>query len=169
MKNKSKILNVTFSVQTLIFLISIISSSSIAQANSCFERKNLEPSFIAINSYKGSNLGKWYQDVFNLKTVKEFAFEGGSATGVLMHNDEFIVEVFFYKNGDVNKQKPQTKSGIKKFGMFTNIDLQKLKTCLNAKGVKATRIYNDKNLNIDLLQVIDPSNNVFEIIKRHAI
>ncbi|MFT5481640.1 MAG: hypothetical protein ACI9GW_000285 [Halieaceae bacterium] len=39
-----------------------------------------------------------------------------------------------------------------------------LKQCLVDQGVKAGRIFNDKNLGIDLLQVVDPELNVLEII-----
>ena len=56
--------------------------------------------------------------------------------------------------------------GVNKVGIFTNANLPALKSCLNKIGVEATRIWQDKNLGIDLLQVIDPDGNVLEIISR---
>ena len=53
-----------------------------------------------------------------------------------------------------------------KFGIYTNANLKILKQCLNNNGVNAGRIFNDKKLNIDLLQVIDPEQNILEIISR---
>ena len=43
-----------------------------------------------------------------------------------------------------------------------------LKQCLISKGVQASQIWQDKILAIDLLQVIDPNNNILEIIQRRA-
>ena len=56
--------------------------------------------------------------------------------------------------------------GINKVGIFTNADLPTLKHCLIEAGVKASRIWQDKNLAVDLLQVMDPDGNVLEIITR---
>ena len=88
-----------------------------------------------------------------------------------MHKGEFIVEVFnrdnaLEKNNYVQEAKLEQWSGVMKFGVYTNADLSMLKQCLNKQGIKAGRIFNDKKLNIALLQVVDPELNVLEIISR---
>ena len=60
----------------------------------------------------------------------------------------------------------EESKGISKVGIFTNADLPRLKKCLVNAGINATRIWHDKNLAIDLLQVIDPDGNLFELITR---
>jgi hypothetical protein len=92
-------------------------------------------------------------------------------TGVLMHNDELVVEVF-YRNEVLEKLDYVAESsseqwrGFMKFGIYTDANLTDLKECLKKQGVNAGRIFNDKKLGIDLLQVIDPEKNVLEIISR---
>ena len=56
--------------------------------------------------------------------------------------------------------------GFMKFGVYTDANLIILKQCLEMRGVDAGRIFNDKKLGIDLLQVVDPELNVLEIISR---
>ncbi len=122
---------------------------------------------------KGSQLGDRYKKTFGLKVVKEFAFPDGSVTGVLMHKDEFVVEVF-YRDDLLDKKNNTLDSntvrwaGISKFGIYTDTGLPHLKQCLKKHGVQATRIWKDKNLGIDLLEVIDPNQNILEIIQRRT-
>jgi len=158
--------------------ISNLATAKTANDNSiettkCFANIELEASLIAFTAGKGSSLADWYQRVFDLKTVKEFAFPDGKTTGVLMHKNDFIVEVFFKEELLVAKEQiPQSSAeqwqGVNKIGIFSNAELPKLKQCLNTIGVNATRIWKDKNLGIDLLQVIDPDGNVLEIISRRT-
>ncbi|NQZ81971.1 MAG: hypothetical protein HRT52_13230 [Colwellia sp.] len=155
---------------TLTFSLYLISNSTLAQTQSCFKHVNIEPSFIGFTEPKNSNLGDWYKKTFGLTTVKEFTFPDGSVTGVLMNKDEFIVEVFYrddaVKVTDIEALKEHHITGVMKFGIFTNANLDKLKQCLVKSAIKATRIWKDKNLHVDMLQVTDPSNNVIEIISR---
>lgn len=144
-----------------------------SEAVQCFDNVQLEASLIAFTAAKGSSLANWYQRVFKLNTVKEFAFPDGKTTGILMHKDDFIIEVFFKEELLVAKEQvPQSLAeqwqGVNKVGIFTNADLPALKKCLNQSGVKAGRIWQDKNLAVDLLQVIDPDGNVLEIINRRT-
>jgi hypothetical protein len=140
---------------------------------SCFENISVEANFIAFTTTKNSDLATWYQQLFVLDTVKEFAFPDGKTTGVLMHKKDFIIEVFFKEDVLIGQQQaPQSTNeqwqGINKVGVFTDADLPKLQLCLQKSGISATRIWQDKNLPIDLLQVIDPEKNVLEIISRRA-
>lgn len=159
-----------------IIVVLVLMTSCIIQAQeteTCFDAVKLEPAFIAFSTSKDSKLGTWYQETFGLEIVKEFSFPDGSVTGVLMKRDEFVVELFYRKNGyDTKDYVPNSKSdewkGFMKFGMYTNANLKELRDCLKKKGVNAGRIYNDKNLKVDLLQVIDPEGNVLEIISRHV-
>ncbi|MFT5520430.1 MAG: hypothetical protein ACI9IA_001023 [Enterobacterales bacterium] len=162
------------SILTILFIgasLTLFPTTATAETNNCFQYIKLEPSFIAFTTKKNSKLGEWYQRTFDLKIAKEFAFPDGSVTGILMHNDEFVVEVF-YRNEVFEKQDYVAKSsseqwrGFMKFGIYTDANLIDLKECLKQQGVKAGRIFNDKNLGIDLLQVIDPEQNVLEIISR---
>jgi hypothetical protein len=151
--------------------MNIYSQESKIQSQNCFKDIDIEPSFIAFSTAKGSDLGNWYQEVFNLETVKEFAFPDGSITGKLMQKKEFVVELFFREKiyDTKNKVPKSTKeewNGIMKFGVYTNANLRSLKKCLNDKNINAGRIFNDKNLSIDLLHVKDPEGNSFEIISR---
>ena len=142
-----------------------------AQSRSCFDKVKLEPSFIAFTTKKNSKLGDWYKSTFGLKIVKEFSFPDGAVTGVLMQKGEFVVEVF---NRDdalegrdyAHNSRPEQWRGIMKFGVYTDANLLDLKRCLKDQGVRAGRIFNDKKLGIDLLQVTDPEQNVLEIISR---
>lgn len=147
------------------------SQTTKSQANLCFDNIDIEANFIAFTTAKDSALARWYQTTFNLNTVKSFAFPNGKVTGVLMNRDDFIVEVFFRSDLLVPKKvQPESSSeqwqGFNKVGIFTNADLPILKQCLINSGVKAGRIWHDKNLPISLLQVIDPDGNVLEIINR---
>ena len=141
------------------------------QSQNCFKDIDIEPSFIAFSTTKGSDLGNWYQNLFNLETVKEFAFPDGSITGKLMRKKEFVVELFFReKIYDTKKKIPKSTkeewNGIMKFGIYTTANLRSLKKCLKEKNINARRIFNDKDLKIDLLHVKDPEANSFEIISR---
>jgi len=169
-KQQVKLAKVTFVKVALTLSVSLISNSTFAHTQSCFESINIEPSFIGFTETKDNKLGDWYKDTFALTTVKEFSFPDGSVTGVLMNKGEFIVEVFYrndaVKATDIDALKKHHMTGVMKFGIFTDANLDKLKQCLVEKGIKATRIWKDKNLHLDMLQVTDPSNNVIEVITR---
>ncbi|MBL4670669.1 MAG: hypothetical protein JKX81_00305 [Arenicella sp.] len=142
-----------------------------AQDSSCFEKTIIEPSFIAFTTDKESKLAGWYQTTFGLNVVKEFSFPDGTVNGVLMNKGEFVVEVFnrddaLERRDYARTAKPEQWRGVMKFGIYTNANLSTLKQCLNDQGVKAGRIFSDKKLGINLLQVIDPEENVLEIISR---
>ncbi len=176
-------------LSTVILSIALASTQAFAQAQSkaipplliqaatpsvkCFDDVKIEASFIAFTTAKTSSLANWYQELFTLSTVKEFAFPDGKTTGILMNNDDLIVEVFFKKDVLIpEEQVPQSTAGqwqgVNKVGIFTNANLPALKQCLIKAGVNATRIWHDKNLAIDLLQIIDPDGNLLEIITRKA-
>ncbi len=160
---------------TLIFIFTLIISFNVIgqkkDIKNCLSEISLEPSFIAFTTHKNSELGDWYKTTFGLEIIKEFAFPDGSATGVLMKKDEFVVEVF-YRNDALKKNdlkpdsNPEQWSGFMKFGFYTNANLIALKACLKRKNINAGRIFRDDNLGVDLLQVTDPEGNVLEIISR---
>ena len=164
--------------EVIIAFALMLSFITFAQTNknlksTCFESVHIEPGFIAFSTSKNSQLGKWYQDVFGLEVVKEFAFPDGSVNGVLMKRNEFVVELFYRDNILERKTfKPESKTeqwkGVMKVGVYTNANLPKLKKCLKNRGLKAGRIFNDTTLNIDLLHVTDPEGNAIEIISRIA-
>lgn len=150
-----------------------LNSLALPQSQSCFYQVKIEPAFIAFTASKNSQLGAWYKKTFDLETVKEFAFPDGSVTGILMRKEEFIVEVFYRdevheKIDYAPKSKTEQWTGVMKSGFYVNADLIQLKQCLLEQGVQATRIWQDKKLGIDLLQVIDPNKNVLEIIQRRV-
>jgi hypothetical protein len=51
-----------------------------------------------------------------------------------------------------------------KFCVYTDADLQQLRQCLKRKQCRGHPHMGRLNLGIDLLQVIDPNQNVIEII-----
>ena len=153
--------------------LALVSTNLYAQSRSCFDQVKLEPGFIAFTTKKDSKLADWYKRVFGLETAKEFSFPDGTVTGVLMHKEEFVVEVFNRNDAleghdYVPGASPEQWLGVAKYGVYTNADLAILKQCLEDQGVKAGRIFNDKKLSIDLLQVVDPELNVLEIISRSS-
>jgi hypothetical protein len=161
----------TNSLGVLSVCLALVSTNLNAQPRSCFDEVHLEPSFIAFTTNKHSKLADWYKRVFGLETAKEFSFPDGTVTGVLMHKEEFVVEVFNRNDAleghdYVPDALPEQWLGVTKYGVYTNADLPILKQCLEDQGVKAGRIFNDKKLSIDLLQVVDPELNVIEIISR---
>jgi hypothetical protein len=161
------------SLSVLCVCLALMSTDIHAQSQSCFDEVNLEPSFIAFTTRKNSELADWYKRIFGLKTAKEFSFPDGTVTGVLMHKDEFVVEVFNRNDAleghdYVPSALPEQWSGVMKFGVYTDANLLILKKCLEDQGVKAGRIFSDKKLGIDLLQVVDPELNVLEIISRSS-
>jgi hypothetical protein len=172
----SKTLSISISKSTMLFsMIFICFTLSLpkayAQNSTCFSKVIIEPSFIAFTTTKESKLADWYQSTFGLKTVKKFAFPDGTVNGLLMQKGEFVVEVFnrddaLQASDYVQNSKPEQWRGVMKFGIYTNANLPMLKQCLINQGVQAGRIYNDTKLNIDLLQVIDPEQNILEIISR---
>jgi len=158
-------------LRVLYLCLLTVNTSAQAQAESCFDEVKMEAGFIALTDEKDSLLGSWYKETFGLELVKEFTFPDGSVTGVLMKKDEFVVEIFFRDDAiDRTNLVPKSKEGqwigFNKFGFYTNADLPQLKACLVNAGIQAGRIWKDKLLGIDLLQIIDPRNNVLEIISR---
>lgn len=154
-------------------IVSFVASGQTAEqaTQNCFDTIKIEPGFIAFTAKKNSKLGAWYQDTFGLEIVKEFSFPDGSVTGVLMKKNEFVVEIFYrddaLEGSDyVSDAHSEQWRGFMKFGMYTNANLKDLQQCLKNKGVKAGRIFHDKKLGIDLLQVIDIEGNTLEIISR---
>jgi hypothetical protein len=170
--SKSKLHRLLASLMLVtVFISNGISANTAISNDKCFEDIKLEANFIAFTTKKNSSLADWYQHLFGLNTVKEFAFPDGKTTGVLMHKDDFVIEVFFKE--DILRGKallPQSSTeqwqGVNKVGIFTNANLPTLKECLGRIGVNAGRIWQDKNLPIHLLQVTDPDGNVLEIISR---
>ncbi|WOH35941.1 hypothetical protein RI844_11165 [Thalassotalea fonticola] len=163
--------NATLLVTLSFMFLTLTSVRAYAQDPTCFNNVNIEPSFIAFTTTKESKLANWYQTTFGLNIVKEFSFPDGSVTGVLMHKGEFVIEVFnrkdaLKKDDFIKKAKTEQWRGVMKFGIYTNANLATLKQCLKNKGIKAGRIFKDEKLNIDLLQVIDPEQNILEIISR---
>ena len=180
---KIKLVNNTLKVMCASLVLSMLITNNLVTANTfeknaisseaCFKNIKLEANFTAFTTTKNSRLADWYQEVFALSTVKEFSFPDGKTTGILMHKDDFIIEVFFKEDILRSKnQVPQSTSeqwqGVNKVGIFTNADLPTLKQCLIKVGVNASRIWHDKNLPINLLQVEDPDGNVLEIISRRS-
>ena len=169
---RSNIINrCNYILSTVGICLLLLTSKTFAKPQSCFNSVSIEPGFIAFTATKDSQLGEWYKSTFDLQTVKEFAFPDGSVTGVLMRRKEFVVEVFYRDDAlerktYVPESKTEQWTGVMKFGLYTDADLPQLKECLIAQGVQATRIWKDKKLGIDLLQVIDPNQNVIEIIRR---
>ena len=163
----------TLSPGILCVCLALISTDIHAQPQSCFDEVNLEPGLIAFTTRKHSKLADWYKRVFGLETVKEFSFPDGTVTGVLMHKEEFVVEVFNRNDAleghdYVPDAEPEQWRGFTKIGVYTDANLLVLKRCLEDRGVKAGRIFNDMKLGIDLLQVVDPELNVLEIISRSS-
>jgi hypothetical protein len=147
----------------------MISFSGIAENNTqsnknCFTNINLSDNFIAIETTFDSNLADWYQDLFQLETVKKITFPNGNTKMALMKKNNFIVEIFNKKLITSLETKNSNDKGYMKFGIFSNANLADLKTCLIQNNIKATRIYKDDNLKLDLLSVKDPEGNYFEII-----
>ncbi|WDD99397.1 VOC family protein [Thalassomonas actiniarum] len=130
----------------------------------CFDDISLPESFIAFDSGFDSELAAWYQQVFQLETVKTFTFPDGNTKGILMKRGHFVVEVFNKKALTEAAEKIPDKPGIMKFGFFTRAKLPQLQTCLQQHGIKAPRIFQDTNLAAGLLLVVDPEGNMFEII-----
>jgi len=169
----SLVVGSTISLSVLSVCLTLASTNLYAQSQSCFDEVHLEPSFIAFTTNKHSNLADWYKRVFGLETAKEFSFPDGTVTGVLMHKEEFVVEVFNRDNAleghdYVPGALPEQWLGVAKYGVYTNADLPDLKQCLEDQGVKAGRIFKDTKLGIDLLQVVDPELNILEIISRSS-
>lgn len=168
------IFNSLLSVATPLIAVATLLLPSTAMAQeSCFNNINIEPGFVALTSSRESNLADWYKDLFNLEIVKTFGSDEQTTTGVLMKHGEFALEVFYKKHPVIPEQlKPKTPrsnwNGISKVGVYTDANLEELKSCLVNHGVKATRIFDDSNLNIKLLLVIDPENNLLEIITRKS-
>ncbi|WP_281560311.1 VOC family protein [Thalassomonas sp. RHCl1] len=133
----------------------------------CFDDISLPENFIAFHSTFDSELAVWYQQLFQLETVKTFTFPDGNTKGVLMKRGNFIVEVFNKKALAGPEEKAQDKPGIMKFGIFTRARLPELQACLKQHGIKAPRIFQDTNLAADLLLVVDPEGNMFEIISAY--
>ena len=163
---------------TLILISALIISSKIVgqkkELNTCLTKVNLEPSFIAFTTHKNSTLGNWYKNAFGLEIIKEFALSDGIATGILMKKGEFVVEIFFRndalkKRGLMPDSNFEVRSGFKKVGFYTDANLVTLKACFKSKSINAGRIFKDVNLEVDLLQVIDPEGNILEIISRNKL
>jgi hypothetical protein len=149
----------------------LICSSAYARPGVCFDHVKIEPGFIAFNSNMNSELGDWYQSLFGLEIVKEFSFPDGAVTGVLMHRDEFIIEVFYRADlpqlsDEAHEAGPAQRHGVMKVGVFTDANLLDLQQCLKGQGVNAGRIFADEKLGIGLLQITDPEKNTLEIISR---
>lgn len=156
-------------------LLTALGFSALSQATSysgensgknigCFDNITLPENFIALDSTFDSELAAWYQQLFQLTTVKAFTFPDGNSKGVLMKRGNFVVEVFNKKALAAPATKIPDNPGIMKFGFFTRANLAKLQTCLKQHGIKAPRIFQDTNLAADLLLVIDPEGNMFEVI-----
>lgn len=132
--------------------------------NNCFTDIQLSDNFIAIQTTFDSKLADWYQELFQLETVKKITFPDGKTKMALMKKNNFIVEVFNKKSIKSLEAKKSSDKGYLKFGIFSNSDLVDLKKCLVQNNIKATRIFKDANLKLDLLSVKDPEGNYFEII-----
>jgi hypothetical protein len=141
-------------------------------SQTCLGEVKLPSGFFALTSDYESTLGNWYAQLFNLEVAKEFQLPDGQTRGVLMRRGDFVVEIF-YQKGAVDRSLIQSSSqvahwkGFQKVGIFVDSNVHQLKECLLEEGVSAGRIFRDDSLNIDLLLVRDPEENIIEIIQRH--
>jgi len=75
-----------------------------------------------------------------------------------MNKGGFIIEVFYRSDAmkvtDLEAMKEHHITGVMKFGIFINSNLDKLKQCLVETSIKAKRIWKDKNLHIDMLSTL---------------
>lgn len=153
----------------LLITLSLVTITGFAEKDShnnknCFNDIKLSANFIAIETSFDSGLADWYQELFQLETVKKITFPDGNTKMALMKKNNFIVEVFNKKSITSLETKSQNNQGYLKFGVFSDANLANLKKCLVQNNIKATRIYKDDNLKLDLLSVKDPEGNYFEII-----
>lgn len=138
-------------------------------STACFEVVELKKGFFALNTSYKSDLVNWYQSVFGMEVVKEFTATDGESFGIILKKNGQIVEIIHSKGiskADIAYRVEQSSenAGFRKIGIYAEVDLVDLKTCLESAGISAGRIYHDKDLKIKLLHLIDPEGNQLEIV-----
>ncbi|MGJ8563922.1 MAG: VOC family protein [Alphaproteobacteria bacterium] len=146
--------------------------NEVTASPSCLSGIELPSMFIALTSNFESELGSWYSQLFDLEVVKEFQSPDGDMRGTLMRRGNFVVEIFYQKklndrNSFVQNSQPSQWKGYRKTGVYVDANIRQLKDCFLENGISAGRIFRDDNLNIDLLLVRDPEDNIIEMIEKH--
>ncbi len=128
--------------------------------------------FFALSVSSADSVSSWYENIFQLKLLKEVRIPDGSGHIRIIGNENLMIEIVQHKGSksladcDIEKAQPYRMKGIFKIGLYVN-DLAKAERYLRQKGVfiKHT-IFEDTDTHTKSFIITDTKLNLIQIIQQ---
>ena len=128
--------------------------------------------FFALSVSNADSVSAWYENIFQLKLLKEARIPNGSGHVRIIGNENLMIEIVQHKDSksleDCNLDRAQTyrMKGIFKIGLYVD-DLEKAQTYLLQKDVHIKHsIFEDTDTSTKSFIITDAKSNLIQIIQR---
>ena len=131
--------------------------------------------FFALSVSNADSVSDWYENVFQLKLLKEVRMPDGSGHVRIIGNENLLVEIVQHKGSksladcNIDRDQPYRMKGIFKIGLYVN-DLESAQRYLQQKGVfiKHT-IFEDTDTHTKSFIITDIKLNLIQIIQQPPV
>lgn len=128
--------------------------------------------FFALSVSNADSVSAWYENVFQLKLLKEIRPADGSVHVRIIGNENLILEIIQHKGSksltdcDIDRTQAYRMNGIFKIGLYVN-DVQKAQNYLQQKKVAIKNsIFEDADTRTKSFVITDAKLNLIQIIQQ---
>src|SRR5688572_27234298 len=130
--------------------------------------------FFALSVSNADSVSAWYENVFQLKLLKEMRPADGSVNVRIIGNENLVIEIIQHKGSkslsdcNIDRIQPYRMNGIFKIGLYVN-DVQKAQNYLQQKRVVIKNsIFEDADTRTKSFVITDAKLNLIQIIQQPA-
>jgi len=131
--------------------------------------------FLALSVSNADSVSAWYENIFQLKLLKEVRMPDGSGHVRIIGNENLMIEIVHHKDSkslkdcNLEEAQPYRMKGIFKIGLYVD-DLEKAQTYLLQKGVFIKHlIFEDAETSTKSFIITDTKSNLIQIIQRPSV
>ena len=130
--------------------------------------------FFALSVSNADSVSNWYENVFQLKLLKEIRTPDGSGHVRIIGNENLLVEIVQHKGSksladcNIDRTQAYRMKGIFKIGLYAD-DVEKAQKYLQQKGVFIKHnIFEDSDTHTKSFIITDTKLNLIQIIQQPA-
>jgi len=128
--------------------------------------------FFALSVSNADSVSAWYENIFQLKLLKEVRIPDGSGHVRIIGNESLMIEIVQHKDSksltdcNLDRAQPYRMKGVFKIGLYVD-DLEKAQTYLRQKDVFIKHsIFEDADTRTKSFIITDTKLNLIQIIQR---